>query len=131
MGNIARPDFTYEKIPAKPTAPTTKPDTLEQEMPDETRANAQAQQSNGLPQDSVNTDTIRYIAKHVSLSGRPRYLEGARYWLQWAGMPTQVYHKRIDGSPNDYNEDIWARPYWVNYLNGGSVYSVRIPPLPD
>jgi hypothetical protein len=123
MGNIARPDFTYEKIPAKPTVPTAKPDTLEQEMPDETRANARAQQENGVPQDSVRTDTILYIAKHVSLSGRPRYLEGARYWLQWAGMPTQVYHKRIDGSPNDYNEDIWARPYWVNYLNGGSVYS--------
>jgi hypothetical protein len=123
MGNIARPDFTYEKVPVKPVPSTSKPDTLQQEMQEETLADAHAQQNKPSPQDSLRTDTLHYIAKHLSVSGRPRYLEGARYWLQWAGMPMQVYHKRIDGSPNDYNEDIWSRPYWVNYLNGGSVYS--------
>ena len=125
MGNIARPDFTYEKIQQKPAVPEAKPDTLQQESQDQTLANASSRKEIKTQQDTLKTDTVHYITKHISVSGRPRYLEGARYWLQWAGMPTQVYHKRIDGVPNDYNEDIWARPYWVNYLNGGSVYSEK------
>lgn len=52
------------------------------------------------------------------LSGYPRYTEGARYWMQWAGIPDSVY------SPtkftNDYNDDYRSRGDWVNYLAGGS-----------
>lgn len=51
-------------------------------------------------------------------SGLPRYLEGARYWLQWAGMPESVYspyHGR-----DDYKDDYTDRGMWVNYLAGGS-----------
>lgn len=51
-------------------------------------------------------------------SGLPRFLEGARYWLHWAGIPEDVYspyHGR-----DDYKDDYTGRALWVNYLAGGS-----------
>lgn len=51
-------------------------------------------------------------------SGLPRFLEGARYWLHWAGIPEEVYspyHGR-----DDYKDDYTGRALWVNYLAGGS-----------
>lgn len=56
-------------------------------------------------------------------SGSPRYTEGARYWLQWAGMPPSVYSESLGA--NDYTDDYKSRALWVNYLAGGS------PMLPD
>lgn len=52
------------------------------------------------------------------ISGYPRYTEGARYWLQWAGMPDSVYNR--SNSENDYTDDYTSRAYWVNYISGGS-----------
>lgn len=49
-------------------------------------------------------------AKQVS--GMPRWAEAARYWLQYAGMPAKVYASE----ENDYRDDIFCRPQWVNYL---------------
>lgn len=61
-----------------------------------------------------NGDTVtEYIA-----SGYPRFTEGARYWLQWAGMPDSVYTP-FSGK-NDYNDDYTSRALWVNYMAGGS-----------
>ena len=51
-------------------------------------------------------------------SGMPRFLEGARYWLQWAGFPEPVYAP-YHGS-DDYKDDYTSRGNWVNYLAGGS-----------
>lgn len=51
-------------------------------------------------------------------SGYPRYTEGSRYYLQWAGMPKSVY-SMSDGT-NDYTDDYKSRSAWVNYLAGGS-----------
>lgn len=51
-------------------------------------------------------------------SGLPRYLEGARYWLHWAGFPEYVYSP-YHGS-DDYKDDYTSRGHWVNYLAGGS-----------
>lgn len=51
-------------------------------------------------------------------SGLPRWMEGARYWLQWAGAPVEVYSKT--NYDNDYSDDFNSRPLWVNYLAGGS-----------
>lgn len=52
------------------------------------------------------------------ISGLPRYAEGARYWMQWAGIDSTVYchseHK------NDYKDDFMSRGTWVEYLTGGS-----------
>lgn len=51
-------------------------------------------------------------------SGMPRYVEGARYWLQWAGIPERIYSP-YHGS-DDYKDDYTSRGHWVNYLAGGS-----------
>ncbi|MDE7349923.1 MAG: hypothetical protein K2N25_02560, partial [Muribaculaceae bacterium] len=51
-------------------------------------------------------------------SGLPRWLEGARYWLQWAGMPDAVYSPYA--GTDDYKDDYTCRGLWVNYLAGGS-----------
>ena len=59
----------------------------------------------------------------AEVSCGPRFTEGARYWLQWAGMPPKVYTES-DGT-NDYTDDYKCRALWVNYLAGGS------PMLPD
>jgi hypothetical protein len=56
------------------------------------------------------------------LSGYPRFTEGARYWLQWAGAPDSVYTP--NGGANDYNDDYRSRGLWVNWLAGGSC---RLP----
>ncbi|MCB9017344.1 MAG: xanthan lyase [Prevotellaceae bacterium] len=52
-------------------------------------------------------------------SGRPRYLEGARYWLQWAGYNDSIYNRNKGKS--DYKDDYMCRGEWVNDLIGGSV----------
>lgn len=52
------------------------------------------------------------------LSRHPRFTEGARYWMQWSGVPDSIY------SPshllNDYTDDYRSRGLWVNWLAGGS-----------
>lgn len=52
------------------------------------------------------------------VSGYPRFTEGARYWLQWSGFPTDVYAAKEN--TDDYKEDYMSRAHWVNYLMGGS-----------
>jgi len=51
----------------------------------------------------------------------PRYTEGARYWLQWAGIPDSIYSR--NKGLNDYTDDFQSRGFWVNYLTGGSSVS--------
>ena len=53
-----------------------------------------------------------------STSGLPRFLEGARYWMHWAGIPESVYSP-FHGN-DDYKDDYTGRGHWVNYLAGGS-----------
>jgi len=59
--------------------------------------------------------TIKYVP---DISHRPRYTEGARYWLQWSGAPDSVYSRTK--WQNDYSDDFQSRGFWVNYLAGGS-----------
>lgn len=51
-------------------------------------------------------------------SDYPRFTQGARYFLQWAGAPDSVYTPT--GNVNDYNDDYRSRGLWVNWLAGGS-----------
>ena len=69
----------------------------------------------------VVTDSSKHIANQAfaTTSGYPRYIEGARYWLQYAGIPDSVYN--YTGSKNDYTDDFSCRGRWVNYLAGGSA----------
>ena len=48
----------------------------------------------------------------------PRFTEGSRYWLQWAGAPDSVYS--LSHLTNDYNDDFRSRAEWVNWIAGGS-----------
>lgn len=81
----------------------------------------------------VCADAVRFgggmgnIARGGRISGLPRYLEGARYSSQWAGMPYEVYAGRK--GENDYTDDINARSNTINYLSGGSVYQPGQPGL--
>ena len=61
---------------------------------------------------------IDRLAHNYQLSGYPRFTEGARYWLQWAGVPDTVYSP--SHGVNDYTDDYRCRGLWVNYLAGGS-----------
>lgn len=71
--------------------------------------------------ESIEKTNIRKLPKidyQPEISGYPRYTEGARYWLQWAGMPDSIYN-RSEGK-NDYTDDYQSRGFWVNYISGGS-----------
>lgn len=80
--------------------------------------------------DSMNI--VNKLAKPLSIyepetSNYPRYTEGARYWLQWAGIPDSIY-SRTKGQ-NDYSDDFQSRGFWVNYLAGGSIVEPNVKGL--
>jgi len=71
----------------------------------------------------VTADAVRFgggignIERFGSVSARPRFEEGARYYLQYAGMPDSlIFHFHHDS--DDYVDDYQCRGEWVNYLNG-------------
>lgn len=72
--------------------------------------------------DSLRLPGTEYLEE---VSGFPRYCEGARYWLQWAGFDETVYAPKNGG--DDYKEDYMSRAHWVNALMGGSE---RLPGRP-
>ena len=66
----------------------------------------------GRPVVTAEGDTV------VQVSDRLRFLEGARYWLQWAGYPDSIFSR--NDALNDYKDDYMCRGEWVNNLIGGS-----------
>ena len=52
------------------------------------------------------------------VSGYPRFEEGARYYMQWSGIPDSIYSP--SHGMNDYTDDYKNRGVWVNYLAGGT-----------
>ena len=97
MGNIAR----------RPAAsPLANQWSLNEDARQETQKNS--------------ADTVNYTWK---ISGKPRYLEGARYFLQYAGMPDTLVFS-LNDEKNDYNDDYQSRGAWVNYLKGSIDDSV-------
>ena len=83
--------------------------------------------NNSSEEGVVSADAVRFgggmgnIVRGNSTSGLPRYLEGARYSAQWAGMPSYVYSGK-EGT-NDYIDDINTRSNAINYISGGSVFN--------
>lgn len=63
----------------------------------------------------------------TTTSGMPRWMEAARYWLEYAGYPDSLYN--INEDINDYKDDYQCRGYWVSYLTGGSVCAPKAPGL--
>lgn len=72
--------------------------------------------------DSLRIEGTEYPTE---TSGYPRFCEGARYWLQWAGFGEEVYTPR--NNKDDYKDDYMSRALWVNALMGGSE---RLPDGP-
>ncbi len=79
----------------------------------------------GKKSEIITADAARFgggmgnISRNGQVSGRPRYQEGARYYLQYAGMPdTLVWHLN---DTNDYADDYQCRGEWVNYLIGAPM----------
>ncbi|MBO5951665.1 MAG: xanthan lyase, partial [Bacteroidaceae bacterium] len=50
-----------------------------------------------------------------------RYLEGAKYYAEFAGAPDSVFSKY--SGADEYREDIWTRPYMTNWLSGSSIFN--------
>jgi len=81
----------------------------------------------GFTTNNKSTDTTQIKTELIkpekpfepAISTYPRFTEGARYWLQWAGVPDSVYSRTK--ATNDYSDDFQSRGFWVNYLVGGSV----------
>ncbi len=75
----------------------------------------------------VTADAVRFgggmgnIRRNGVLSGVPRFLEGARYYAQWAGAPDSVCYSK--DRTDDYKEDINVRSYMTNWVAGGSVFA--------
>lgn len=74
---------------------------------------------------TVSADAVRFgsgmgnIERGGSVSGLPRWAEGAKYSAQWSGMPDSCY-AYIEG--DEYRSDIYSRPKSTNEVGGGSVY---------
>ncbi|MDE5585313.1 MAG: xanthan lyase, partial [Muribaculaceae bacterium] len=118
MGNIARSprrsDVLYNNV-----IQSADPDSI---SVDEIVADLAANSDRPIASD--NPFRKEEIQKAISsepvfkTSGLPRWLEGARYWLQWAGMPDSIYAPYA--GTDDYKDDYTSRGLWVNYLAGGS-----------
>ena len=80
--------------------------------------NTPSSQDITLRETEVDSVQLLQNQKWAETSGMPRYLEAARYWLQYAGIPDSIYN--YTESRNDYTDDYCARGQWVNYLAGGS-----------
>lgn len=118
MGNIARSprraDIYYD--PSTPLATYDTEDSEEEDSetdPDDIIGDTAGPENTGSEQSRPKGPAPKFIT-----SGMPRFVEGARYWLHWAGFPESVYSP-YHGS-DDYKDDYTSRGHWVNYLAGGS-----------
>ncbi len=71
----------------------------------------------------ITADAIRIgggmgiVKRNGSTSGRPKFVEAAKYYLQYAGMPdTLIYN--FNNNKNDYSDDYRSRNEYANYLIG-------------
>lgn len=126
MGNIARSprrsDVFYD--PSTPDTQDAAEDEEEDEDSEEDSVDEETGDEAGSPDGEpvasqpATTPASKGAAPTFRTSGMPRFLEGARYWLHWAGFPEYVYSP-YHGN-DDYKDDYTSRGHWVNYLAGGS-----------
>lgn len=70
----------------------------------------------------ATTDAIRLgggmgnILRAGALSGVPRWAEGARYSMQYSGVPASIYAQDSEKEPKDYNDDYKARGDWATWI---------------
>lgn len=71
----------------------------------------------------ICADAVRFgggmgnVSRGSTISGRPRFMEAARYYLQYAGFPDTLVFS-LNDEKDDYVDDYQSRGEWVNYLNG-------------
>ncbi|MCW8850844.1 MAG: hypothetical protein OQJ81_12760 [Melioribacteraceae bacterium] len=71
----------------------------------------------------ITTDAVRFggglglVERNGKVSGKPKFMEAARYWMQFAGVNDSLVFN-INGDTLDYNDDYQSRGEWVNYLVG-------------
>jgi hypothetical protein len=71
----------------------------------------------------VSADAVRFgggmgcISRGETVSERPRFMEAARYYMQYAGMPDSLVFDLNNGR-DDYKDDYQCRAEYVNYLYG-------------
>lgn len=138
MGNIARSprrsDIYYDpSTPDNSVQETSDAADDEEDAPDEEEEEDEnideedaegddiadhSEQGGEAPAQTQSAPKPKGPAPTFRTSGMPRFLEGARYWLHWAGFPEYVYSPYHGG--NDYKDDYTSRGHWVNYLAGGS-----------
>lgn len=73
--------------------------------------------------DIQRNDSVSYRYK---LSGKPRWMEAGRYWMQYAGVPDSIVYS-LNENKNDYNDDYQSRGEWVNYLIGAPDGPTKSP----
>lgn len=129
MGNIARSPRRSD-VYNDPSTPLSTEITEEEDDEEETEVDEEVVDADTAEDDAsdgekpATEDQVAAPAPSSSYSsvfrtsGLPRFLEGARYWLQWAGMPEYVYSPY--SGTDDYKDDYTSRGHWVNYLAGGS-----------
>lgn len=113
MGNISRSPKRSDVFWNNVTLDNDS--TMVQEIDETSVANSNAQTASYNPFKAEEAQKGEPVFK---TSGLPRWLEGARYWLQWAGMPDSIYSPYA--GTDDYKDDYTSRGLWVNYLAGGS-----------
>lgn len=71
----------------------------------------------------VSADAVRFgggmgiVEREGTTSGRPKYVEASRYWLQYAGMPDTLVYS-LNQNADDYKDDYQSRGEYGNYLYG-------------
>lgn len=115
---------TTEEETTEETVEETESGETEETEEEESETEETEQEADIIePQDTVRIEfPVEAVPKGPTpvfkTSGMPRYLEGARYWLQWAGVPESIYSPYR--GTDDYKDDYTSRGHWVNYLAGGS-----------
>ncbi len=71
----------------------------------------------------VSADAVRFgggmgiVEREGTTSGKPKFAEGSRYWLQFAGMPDTLTYN-LNKNSDDYKDDYQCRAEYGNYLYG-------------
>ena len=88
--------------------------------PDKILPNWLSASDRGIPTGGISNKNQSSTVNAWKISNRPRFMEGSRYYLQYAGMPDSLVYAPNMGR-NDYNDDFMSRGEWVNYLMGSPL----------
>lgn len=80
-------------------------------------------------QDNAEVELNDSFLHSFKLSGKPRWMEAGRYWMQYAGVPDSIVYS-LNDNKNDYNDDYQSRGEWVNYLMGNPNGPTKAPETP-